>query len=61
MADTYTVIRQFKDTKHDGHLYQVGDTYPVEGHRSNKNRIKQLSTTDNKYKHIYITQYEAGE
>lgn len=50
----YKVIRRFKDLKHDGHTYQVGDTYPKEGAEASKVRLKELSTTKNKYKKIYI-------
>lgn len=50
----YRVIRKFKDLKHDGHVYQIGDMYPKEGADVSKARLKELSTTKNKYKKIYI-------
>lgn len=54
----YKVVRSFKDLKHD-HVYMVGDSYPTEGKKTTKARIKELSTTSNKHGKIYIT--ESGE
>jgi len=49
----FTVIRKFKDK--DGRTYIVGDTYPHNGVKKPSNaRIKQLTTTNNKYSQIYI-------
>ncbi|OME59479.1 hypothetical protein [Paenibacillus odorifer] len=50
----YRVIRKFKDLKHDEYVYQIGDMYPKEGIDVSKARLKELSTTKNKYKKIYI-------
>ncbi|MEK5419383.1 termination factor Rho [Paenibacillus sp. FSL L8-0708] len=50
----YKVIRKFKDLKHDGHTYQIGDVYPKEGAEATKARLKELSTPKNKYEKIYI-------
>jgi len=52
--DKYKVVREFKDTKHDGHVYAVGDTYPKEEAKATKVRLEELSTTKNKYKKVYI-------
>lgn len=53
----YKVIRKFQDK--DGQVYNVGDTYPVEGVKKPANtRIKTLSTDSNKYGKIYIEKVE---
>lgn len=58
MAD-YKVVRRFQDTKHDGHIYEVGDAYPKEGEKATKARLEELSSTKNKYKKVYIKEVEA--
>lgn len=50
----YKVVRRFKELKHDGHIYEVGDQYPKEGKKATKARLEELSTTKNKYQEIYI-------
>lgn len=50
----YEVVRRFKDLKHDGHIYEVGDEYPKEGKRTTKSRIEALSKGNNNYKEIFI-------
>ncbi|HCG4535560.1 TPA: hypothetical protein NJY08_004405 [Salmonella enterica subsp. enterica serovar Typhi str. AG3] len=57
----YKVIRRFKETKHDGHIYEVGDSYPKEGSKATKTRLEELSTTKNKYKKVYIEEVEEKE
>lgn len=52
--EKYKVVREFKETKHDGHVYVVGDSYPKEGEKATKARLEELSTTKNKYKKVYI-------
>ena len=51
---THKVVSRFKETKHDGHVYEVGDNYPVEGKKATKARLEELSTTKNKYNQIFI-------
>lgn len=53
----HKVIRRFRDLKHD-HIYEVGDSYPKEGKKATKARLEELSTTENKYKQIYIEEVE---
>ena len=53
MAD-YKVVRRFKEVKHDGHVYEVGDSYPKEGSKATKARLEELSTKKNKYEQIFI-------
>lgn len=50
----YKVVRQFKEVKHKGHIYKVGDKYPAEGHKIVTARAKQLATRSNKYNQIFI-------
>lgn len=50
----HKVISRFKEMKHDGHVYEVGDNYPVEGKKATKARLEELSTTKNKYNQVFI-------
>ncbi|KEF40120.1 hypothetical protein M670_00135 [Schinkia azotoformans MEV2011] len=56
----YKVVRRFKELKHDGHIYEVGDTYPNKGEKATKARLEELSTTKNKYNTVFI-ELEAHE
>ncbi|MEK5332012.1 termination factor Rho [Lysinibacillus sp. FSL W8-0992] len=56
MTKKYKVVQRFKEVKHDGHIYEVGEQYPVEGKRATRARIAELSSTENKYKQIFITE-----
>ncbi|MER2111169.1 MAG: termination factor Rho [Solibacillus isronensis] len=57
----HKVVREFKDTKHNGHIYKVGDSYPKEGEKATKARLEELSSTKNKYKKIYIEEVETPD
>jgi hypothetical protein len=57
----YKVVRRFRELKHDGHIYNVGDIYPKEGYKATKSRLEELSTTKNKYGQIYIEEVEETE
>ena len=50
----HKVVSRFKETRHDGHIYEVGDNYPVEGKKATKARLEELSTTKNKYNQVFI-------
>lgn len=54
MAESYTVVRRFLDQSHN-RTYHVGEQYPATGHKATKARLKELSTTSNKYGQVYIT------
>lgn len=54
----YKVVRQFKETKHNDHIYNVGDAYPKTGEKATKARLEELSSTKNKYKKIYLQEVE---
>ena len=58
MAD-YKVVRRFKETKHDGHVYEVGDIYPTAGKKATKARLEELATKKNKYEQIFIEEVAA--
>ena len=50
----YEVVRRFRDTKNNDHVYEVGDTYPVSGYKPNKGRIDELVKGTNKYGKVYL-------
>jgi hypothetical protein len=54
----YKVVRRFKDLKHGGHIYEVGDVYPKKGKRTSNARIEELAKGKNKYNQIYIKEVE---
>lgn len=45
----YQVIKDFKDLQDDNYQYRAGDKYPRSG-RAKKDRIEELSGSDNKMK-----------
>lgn len=47
----YIVVRRFKDQ--DGHIYEVGDSFPRQG-KATKKRIDELANGKNKYNKVYI-------
>lgn len=55
----YKVVRRFMETKHDNHIYEIGDAYPKEDAKATKARFEELSSTKNKYKKVYIEEVEA--
>lgn len=44
----YKVIKFFTDLNDNEHAYKVGDTFPREGVEVNPERLKALSTSENK-------------
>lgn len=57
----YQVVSKFKEQKHDGHVYEVGDIYPKEGAKATKARLEELSTTKNKYNKPFIEEVEKDD
>jgi hypothetical protein len=37
------VIRRFRDTEHNDHIYEEGDTYPADGFEADADRVSFLS------------------
>lgn len=46
----YKVIEYFTDLQDKDHAYNVGDTYPRKGLKVTKERIEELSGSENKQK-----------
>lgn len=44
----YTVIREFTDTRDDGHLYRVGDQFPRPAATPSPQRIAELASNGNR-------------
>lgn len=44
----YRVLRRFEDLQDDRHLYQPGDNFPRAGLKVSGERIKELSSCENK-------------
>ncbi|WP_239671781.1 termination factor Rho [Mangrovibacillus cuniculi] len=57
----YKVTRRFKDVKHDNHVYEIGDVYPMQGKKATKTRLEELATTKNKYEKVFIEATEAKD
>ena len=56
----FRVNREFKDK--DGRIYKVGEDYPaVDAKKPTNARIKTLSSTNNKYGHVYIKKIEVAD
>lgn len=56
----FKTVRKFEDK--DGRIYDVGDLYPhADAKKPTNTRIKVLSSTDNKYKRIYIEKIEVAD
>ena len=54
----YKVIAYFEDLKDGRHAYNVGDEYPRNGVEATKERIEELSTTQNRRKIPLIKKVE---
>lgn len=50
----YTVIENFTDLKAGGRVYRKGEAFPGKGLTVTEERLKELSTTENKRKTILI-------
>ncbi|MGD6832576.1 hypothetical protein ACQCT5_10455 [Sutcliffiella halmapala] len=56
----YKVVKAFTDLQDDNHVYRVGDKFPRSG-RAKKDRIEELSGTDNKRKEVLIEEVDDEE
>ena len=50
----YKVIKGFFDAEDNDHLYKEGDIYPRSGYEPSEDRVKALSTNDNKAEKLLI-------
>lgn len=50
----YKVINQFKEKNHNGHIYNVGDIYPKQGERFNKQRAEYLAKYNAEFKKTFL-------
>ena len=50
----YIVTRPFTDLSDNDRMYKVGDTYPAEGVKPSKARVKELLTGNNKNRKVYL-------
>lgn len=50
----YIVTRPFTDLSDNNRMYKVGDTYPAEGVKPSKARVKELLTGNNKNRKVYL-------
>lgn len=55
------VVNRFKESEHEGHVYEPGDTYPAEGFEANSERIAFLAQVHPKYKKIYLADIQEDE
>lgn len=44
----FKVIKRFKDLKDDNYIYEVGAEFPRKGAKASEERIKELSSKNNK-------------
>lgn len=51
---SYEVVNRFKDTEDNGIIYEVGESYPKDGHKPTKKRIGELTKLHPKYKVVFI-------
>lgn len=56
----YKVIKRFKDTHDNDHIYEVGDKYPHKG-RLDKERVLSLTTTINNCGEPFIVEVGEGD
>lgn len=50
----YTVIKPFMDLQDNKHVYKVGDAFPHPGYKASEDRLRELSTTENKKGKVFI-------
>lgn len=56
----YEVIKAFRDSKNNDHLYEVGDTYPVPGYKPTKARIEELVKGKNRFGVAFLKEEAAN-
>ena len=51
---SYKVLRPFSDLQDNGYVYNAGDTFPRKGLNVSEERIRQLSTSNNNARQVFI-------
>lgn len=54
VEETYVVVKDFKDLEDNNHIYKKDHQYPRNNKKADPERVKALSTTDNKRKEVLI-------
>lgn len=54
----YKVINRFQEKNHDGHVYEVGDIYPVDGKKLVKARAESLTKVHSDYGVVFLEAVE---
>lgn len=54
----YKVINRFQEKNHDGHIYEVGDTYPADGKKLVKARAEVLTKVHDEYNVAFLKAVE---
>ena len=57
----YKVINRFQEKNHDGHVYEVGDSYPADGEKLVKTRADFLTKVHNEYKVAFLEVVEEAK
>ena len=55
------VINRFKEKEHDGHIYEVNDSYPFGNFKADEKRVEFLTQNHPKYKKVYLEVDEESE
>jgi hypothetical protein len=58
---SYKVITDFIDTQQKGHLYKVGDSYPIKGYEVDKERVEFLMKKHDKYKVAFLEEVKESK
>ena len=54
----WKVTHEFKEVKHDGHIYKVGDVYPAEGFEADAERVAFLQKQHEQYGVSFLEETE---
>ena len=57
----YKVINKFKEKNHGGHVYEVGDVYPKQGERFNKQRAEYLAKYNADFKKVFLEEIKEAK
>lgn len=57
----YVVVKDFSDIQDNKHIYRTGDTFPRAGLKVSKDRVAELSSTDNMRGEVLIEAVDVPE